>query len=599
MGVYIKTKDGLKKVSVDSGNTDSTPAEVTAESIKNALGYTPANAANIANIEDDESGEYYIVDKDGNIIFKIDADGLHTTAIEAKSLTLNGEAVVPGGTSSGDGGSNEGGVVTIPSELTDHVASKSNPHGVTAAQVGLDKVENTSDADKPVSTAQRAALNALRNALSEQIVSASEEFHIVDEVGNIVATIDADGVHTTAVETESLAVSGKRQANIELIDDDLVFAKVARVEDGVDLSVAKGKRLIVPSSDGKGVYAVSETTDIDNPILSFYGTDDDNPVILRSIRLPVRNDDAANKQYVDDTFAGASGSTEGYGTRGLEYTLSNDKTTYSCSGIGTATAVKQLVIPYTYKGLPVVSIGLTAFQNNTVIESVSIPDSVTTIGIAAFEKCSNLRKVNIGNGLLELGNRAFQECASLTEVILPEGLTTIGLNAFVKCTALERVYIPKSATTVGTTLFTNCTNLTVYCGASAAASDWKSAWNDANRPIVWGVKAATPTRVLEAGSAYALSSGSTQLSVSGTRFPVSLELGHAYAITFVETAAEDAQTVMLYYGDAIASGHRSTLSDRSRGCFYTVVNGVWGISFYDYSSGTASITPARVYIRKL
>lgn len=43
--------------------------------------------------------------------------------------------------------------------LESHVHDTSNPHSVTKAQVGLSKVDNTSDADKPVSTAQQNALN--------------------------------------------------------------------------------------------------------------------------------------------------------------------------------------------------------------------------------------------------------------------------------------------------------------------------------------------------------------------------------------------------------------------------------------------------------
>lgn len=39
-----------------------------------------------------------------------------------------------------------------------HIANKSNPHGVTKAQMGLGNVNNTSDADKPVSTAQATAI---------------------------------------------------------------------------------------------------------------------------------------------------------------------------------------------------------------------------------------------------------------------------------------------------------------------------------------------------------------------------------------------------------------------------------------------------------
>jgi hypothetical protein len=43
------------------------------------------------------------------------------------------------------------------SELDGHIADTSNPHSVTAAQVGLGNVDNTSDADKPLSTEQAAA----------------------------------------------------------------------------------------------------------------------------------------------------------------------------------------------------------------------------------------------------------------------------------------------------------------------------------------------------------------------------------------------------------------------------------------------------------
>jgi hypothetical protein len=45
------------------------------------------------------------------------------------------------------------------SALTSHTGSTSNPHATTKAHVGLANVENTSDASKPVSTAQQTALN--------------------------------------------------------------------------------------------------------------------------------------------------------------------------------------------------------------------------------------------------------------------------------------------------------------------------------------------------------------------------------------------------------------------------------------------------------
>jgi trimeric autotransporter adhesin len=46
---------------------------------------------------------------------------------------------------------------------TSHIASSSNPHSVTKAQVGLSNVDNTSDANKPVSSATQTALNLKAN----------------------------------------------------------------------------------------------------------------------------------------------------------------------------------------------------------------------------------------------------------------------------------------------------------------------------------------------------------------------------------------------------------------------------------------------------
>ena len=45
-------------------------------------------------------------------------------------------------------------------QLQVHLDDLSNPHQVTKAQVGLSNVENTSDADKPISTAQQAVLDS-------------------------------------------------------------------------------------------------------------------------------------------------------------------------------------------------------------------------------------------------------------------------------------------------------------------------------------------------------------------------------------------------------------------------------------------------------
>ena len=55
-------------------------------------------------------------------------------------------------------------VTALETKVNNHIANKSNPHTVTKAQVGLGNVNNTSDADKPVSTAQATAIADAKSA---------------------------------------------------------------------------------------------------------------------------------------------------------------------------------------------------------------------------------------------------------------------------------------------------------------------------------------------------------------------------------------------------------------------------------------------------
>ena len=49
-------------------------------------------------------------------------------------------------------------LTALETKVNQHIANKSNPHAVTKTQVGLGNADNTSDANKPVSTAQASAI---------------------------------------------------------------------------------------------------------------------------------------------------------------------------------------------------------------------------------------------------------------------------------------------------------------------------------------------------------------------------------------------------------------------------------------------------------
>lgn len=77
-----------------------------------------------------------------------------------------------------------------------HIGNKSNPHGVTKAQVGLGNVNNTSDADKPVSTAQATAIADAKAAGTNAQTNLTT--HIQNKSNPHGVTRDQLGMGTTA-----------------------------------------------------------------------------------------------------------------------------------------------------------------------------------------------------------------------------------------------------------------------------------------------------------------------------------------------------------------------------------------------------------------
>ena len=100
-------------------------------------------------------------------------------------------------------------------ELQNHVSNKSNPHEVTKDQIGLENVDNTSDADKPISTATQTALNEKANAsdLTSHTSDIDNPHQVTKEqvgLGNVDNTSDADKPISDATQT---ALDGKAEAS--------------------------------------------------------------------------------------------------------------------------------------------------------------------------------------------------------------------------------------------------------------------------------------------------------------------------------------------------------------------------------------------------
>ena len=119
----------------------------------------------------------------------------------------------------------------------------------------------------------------------------------------------------------------------------------------------------------------------------------------------------------------------------------------------------KLEIPFLYDGLRVRSIKAGAFEGNTDLKEVILPNSLEYIYANAFKGCSNLEKINLPESLTLIGESAFENCTSLKEITIPSLVQTISKKAFYNCTALKTVTICDDVKTIGESTFAKCSAL--------------------------------------------------------------------------------------------------------------------------------------------
>ena len=207
-------------------------------------------------------------------------------------------------------------------------------------------------------------------------------------------------------------------------------------------------------------------------------------------------------------------------SKDLLYSL-NSNTEYVVTGMKNNEDT-DIVIPDTYKGLPVIGIEEYAFSYCDHIKSIKIPRSVKKIGFSAFYECNNIESItipfvgeqlnslqnsflgyifgastcddnwlfvpkslkeviitggkkieeyafatcislttiDISDSVYEIGDSAFLECFSLTTIDIPDSVYEIGDSAFLGCFSLTTIDIPDSVYEIGQSAFLGCSSLT-------------------------------------------------------------------------------------------------------------------------------------------
>lgn len=163
----------------------------------------------------------------------------------------------------------------------------------------------------------------------------------------------------------------------------------------------------------------------------------------------------------------------------FDFAFTPDNTAVIVRYKGTAADV---TIPSRYKGKPVTMIDHAAFYNS-VVTSVTIPDSVTSIRDSAFVFCSQLTNISIPNSVTAIGSFAFDGCTKLESITLPSSLSTIQSYAFYNCGNLKTIRIPVSVTFIENFAFDGCpSSMTVtYSGSK---TQWDAISKGSNNDVL-------------------------------------------------------------------------------------------------------------------
>lgn len=222
----LNAKIDEKTIPIDSELSSTSTNPVQNKVIKKAIDNIPKfsgdynDLTNAPDISEDDSGNMMITDESGNIIFKADADGIHTTAV-----SLNGEAAA------------------TEKYVDDAVAN-----------IDIPEVDFTGYATEDFVT---TTVDSAKEELSESIVAESDEWKVVDEAGNIIFSVDATGAHTT-----ELTLNGENAATESYVDD-----AIANIEfPTTDLTDYATKKYVDDAVDSVDLTGYATETYVDTKV---------------------------------------------------------------------------------------------------------------------------------------------------------------------------------------------------------------------------------------------------------------------------------------------------------------------------------------------
>lgn len=301
MATYIQTENGLKKLA------DKT----TKKTIEEALGYIPSYTPNINDYDGDT---FYITDSKGNVIFKVDKDGLHSVDFYVKNKSIL-EIIEEAGFS-GDYNdlinkpniTEDGSDTLYFTDEMGNIITTIDSDGIHAFNVFVgtgDKEvalqEDLTDLSNTISENISTAIQDLNkdveelvntkadiNHLHNDLVSDTNDLTITDNNGNIIMRVDQDGVHSTA-----FYISGKSIDEVGFSGD---YNDLTNKPDFVGLSST------VNSLSQSVTSVVDEVDVLDSEVTSLKQTDTNLSNQISSLNTNKSNINHSHNDLVSDSF---------------------------------------------------------------------------------------------------------------------------------------------------------------------------------------------------------------------------------------------------------------------------------------------------------
>jgi len=150
-------------------------------------------------------------------------------------------------------------ITTNGTNILNHISNTTNPHEVTKTQIGLSNVDNTSDINKPISTATQTALNNRVTLDTTQTITGLKGFN----------------------NNDTFFGTGQTNANLCFVSIGNLGTTNSVFFDTRSVNVPNVNIILRPR--GTGVVSINNTR-------------------LIEVATPTANTDAANKAYVDNNF---------------------------------------------------------------------------------------------------------------------------------------------------------------------------------------------------------------------------------------------------------------------------------------------------------